>query len=296
MVRKLLPLLAALLFLGLVVLVGYFGVWKASEKLAASTAISTPALGATLVSISTPPGETPSPVPTPEPALPTPTYTPPPSLNVPTSTPTLPPPTLTALLPTLTTTSSPVPATPIPTPTTTPSPTPAASIPAPATWTSTPTPAETPPALTELLPAVLVEPADNASFTGRESNIVLKWEWDGTLQGDEYYFVEAKFTGVDENGVCRPDWSYFKWTKETNLGVDPWLYDVVCPSERSFRWTVQVARPTDGLEKSDGISLTPDARLRRFTWALGSAGNDVRSKSSQGGGNGGGGGIYPPKN
>jgi len=169
---------------------------------------------------------------------------------------------------TATPTTMPIP-TSIPTPTPIPTLTPFS---APSTPTIpillTPIPVPTPTFEVVLPPITLVAPSNHSDYRGKNSQIVLQWKWDWELSQDQYFLVNAKFTGVADNRVCRENWSYFKWTKETSIAVDPWLYDVICPSsdKRTIEWTVQVGQPTNGLDKPDALLLDLPSEIRVFQW------------------------------
>jgi hypothetical protein len=174
-------------------------------------------------------------------------------------------PTLTLTLPTEELPSSP---SPTPTATATPTPTPrATAIPTPIAVSPTPKPVPA-----DARPSVeLQSPADDASFYGRDQRVELKWKADKKLSEELYYFIDARFRGVDENGVCRGDWLYFKWTKEESHVLDTWLYDVMCPApeERTIRWTVYVGSPAQSLEDSSASTLSAVADARRdLQWRI----------------------------
>ncbi len=193
----------------------------------------------------------------------TPTWTP-----TPTATPTLPP-TLTSTL-TGTTTSTTTPTLP-PTPS------------SPPTWTPIPTATPT----IDSRQVTLISPATGTSFNGQNERIQLQWEeWPAGLKEGEYYFVDAKFTGIDEQSNCREGWSFYKWTKETAFVVDPWLYDILCPTQtqRKVEWTIRIGQPTNSLEMPDGIFSLPGD-----TWSF----NWIKTDAALTGG-GGGGSTSPP--
>jgi hypothetical protein len=82
-----------------------------------------------------------------------------------------------------------------------------------------------------------------------ETPIELEWTWDD-LPAEQYFFVELTFTG-NETNRCKRDWQYFKWTKETHLMIEPWLYDIICPLATG---------------QAGGLQLTPLVDSRRFEW------------------------------
>lgn len=126
-------------------------------------------------------------------------------------------------------------------------------------------------------PVTLTNPDDGAISVGGTKKIVLKWDWDRDLEENQYYFVDAKFTGVDESSVCRENWSYSQWTREKELVVDSWLFDVMCPSpdKRTVKWTVYIVyndgQPSSNsampeLDKAANIRLSMVADSRVFQW------------------------------
>jgi hypothetical protein len=129
-----------------------------------------------------------------------------------------------------------------------------------------------------------VSPADIEVFSGKNQEIEFRWAADKVLPEGTYYLVDARFTGIDEDGVCREDWEYFKWTQEEHLVVDPWLYDVICPNpnKRTIYWSVYVGQPTAGSEDLAGIRLSPGAQVWNFHWTI--AVDDESPTHSGGGG------------
>lgn len=176
-----------------------------------------------------------------------------------------PTPTLTLPLPT---TGLPPSLSPTPTATATPMATPRAAA-TPTLVAVSPTPKPVP---EDARPSVeLQSPADDAIFFGRDQRVELKWKADKKLSIELYYFIDARFTGVDENGVCRGEWLYFKWTKEESHVLDTWLYDVMCPApeERTIRWTVYVGSPAQSPEDSSASTLSAVADARRdLQWRI----------------------------
>jgi hypothetical protein len=129
-----------------------------------------------------------------------------------------------------------------------------------------------------LSPVRLIGPPDDSHFVGKDAKIVLRWEWDGTLQENQHYLFEAKFTGIDESRICRQDWLYFKWTKADSFVLEPWFYDVMCPSsdKRTVQWTVYVGVPADvnDLGNYRGAQLSEKATPRNFWWIIPADSND----------------------
>ena len=116
---------------------------------------------------------------------------------------------------------------------------------------------------------VLVNPANNEEFLGQEAIINLEWQWTDGLDESEYYFINADFTGQE----CDGTWSYFRWTKETSLIVDNWLFEQICPSQRLIEWTVYIKEPesTDmenWQERDEGTQLSPIGSTKIFEWRL----------------------------
>lgn len=188
-------------------------------------------------------------VPTLTPSL-TPSITPSPT-NTPTITPS-PTPTLTPT-PTHTPTH-----TPSPTPTETPSPTATRVRPS-----ATPTrPTATPTPLPTVAPPVSVEPQDRAPYDGARAIIRLAWQSRHTLERDECYQVQVRWT---EKGapaateVC---------VQETQWFVDRALYlRADQETDRLYSWRVRIVRKETG----DGgaavyVPLGPFGEERSFYW------------------------------
>jgi hypothetical protein len=156
--------------------------------------------------------------------------------------------------------------------------------------TSTPTTAVPSPTYelptTDTRPVVnLVSPPDNTNFSGENQKIELQWRADKALPKGTHYFIDARFTGIDENGVCRENWLYFKWTTENSFIVDPWLYDAMCPApdKRIIQWTVYVGQLTNSLDKPDGVRLGGVADRWTFEWTI-QGGDGSKNDASGGGG------------
>jgi hypothetical protein len=149
----------------------------------------------------------------------------------------------------------------------------------------------TPIPIVDQTPVTLTSPANNTSFVGKDERVELQWkEWYRKLEEGEYYFVDVEFTALDEDGKCRESWTYLKWTRDNSFVVDPWLYDIICPSfdKRTVEWTVYVAQEpaTDNVKRQDVRQLSVEAERWSFQWAL--------SGSSGSSGTGGGGIVVPP--
>ena len=141
------------------------------------------------------------------------------------------------------------------------------------TWTATSTPAPTePPAATPppatpipalaltptatptagiVYPApVLVQPEDVVFLSqGADSRYIMRWEWDGTLQTDEWFDVRIWQAGMPHHGVA--------WTKEPQ-----YVYDICLKRNGLYFWSVAIVRGEGGLWLAD---LSPEATPRRFS-------------------------------
>lgn len=126
--------------------------------------------------------------------------------------------------------TTPPPATPIPAPTLAPTATPTAGIVYPA--------------------PVLVQPDDVVFLSqGADSKYTMRWEWDGTLQADEWFDVRIWQVGMPHLGVA--------WTKEPQ-----YVYDICLKRNGLYFWSVAIVRGEDSLWLAD---LSPEATPRRFS-------------------------------
>jgi hypothetical protein len=162
-----------------------------------------------------------------------------------------PPPTYT---PTLTSSPTREPtATPTWTATSTPVPTePPAATPPPATPTPAPTLLPTlSPTPGIIYPApVLLQPEDIVFLSqGADTKYTMHWEWDGTLQADEWFDVRIWQAGMPHHGVV--------WTKQPQ-----YVYDICLKGNGQYFWSVAVVRGEGGLWLAD---LSPEATPRRFS-------------------------------
>jgi hypothetical protein len=172
--------------------------------------------------------------------------------------------------PTLDITASPSPApTDTPTPTSVPTQEPTVTP----TWTATPTPVPTepppatpPPAAPISAPArgptatptagivypapALVQPEDVVFLSqGADSRYTMRWEWDGTLQADEWFDVRIWQAGMPHYGIA--------WTKEPQ-----YVYDICLKRNGLYFWSVAIVRGEGSLWLAD---LSPEATPRRFS-------------------------------
>jgi serine/threonine protein kinase len=140
-----------------------------------------------------------------------------------------------------------------PTPTGRPTNTPAPKLPT-ATPASVPHPAPT-----------LREPPDGAGFSGKEAQVILRWDSVGLLAEDEYYVVVTLFTHGQET------WRDEHWVKETSFQVPTYLPENAT-SDR-YEWSVTVMRQTgtkpDGMK--EGMPIGPASVSRSFTWRIAEA-------------------------
>ena len=163
--------------------------------------------------------------------------------------------------------------TPTDTPTVMPTNTPTATNTSTPTRTPRPTdrPTVVPPTRTPLPPAAshmpipllaptLREQPDGASFSGKETQIILRWDSVGSLDGDEYYMVVVLFAHSQET------WRDEHWVKETNLQVPAYLLDNATGDR--YEWNVTVMRQTgtklDGMK--EGMPISPASATWHFTW------------------------------
>lgn len=128
--------------------------------------------------------------------------------------------------------------------------------------TATPTPPSRP-------APTLREPPDGSGFSGREAQIILRWDSVGQLAEDEYYVVVILFS----HG---PDiWRDEHWVKETSLQVPAYLPDI--SSGDRYEWNVTVMRQTgtkpNGMK--EGVAVGPASASRSFTWRVVVRGTDT---------------------
>ncbi len=77
----------------------------------------------------------------------------------------------------------------------------------------------------------------------------MHWEWDGTLQPDEWFDVRIWQTGTPHHGVA--------WTKQPQ-----YVYDICLKGNGHYYWSVAVVRGEGSLWLAD---LSPEAAPRRFS-------------------------------
>jgi hypothetical protein len=213
---------------------------QAATLTAAYTASPAPTQAATLTA-----AHTASPVPT-QAATPTPTYTARPALSPATRSPTASPsPSATATpSPTPQPTATPTPrATPRPLPTSAPLLRPAGARPA---LFPTPSPVPKP-----IYPAPVLLQPENVAFLSRGSGneFTLRWQWDRTLQADEWFDVRIWQEGMPHYGIA--------WTKEPY-----YRYDLCLNGNGYFFWSIAVIRGREGQWLAN---LSPEATPRRFS-------------------------------
>lgn len=141
-----------------------------------------------------------------------------------------------------------------------------ASIPSTATprpWpTATPSPQPpTPTPSVSLAAPVLINPGDQASYSGDKAQIELKWEAvPGIVAGNQYRVIIRWIEG----GV--PQEHPFYWTS-TTMPVPPWVWGHADQPTRKYTWFVQVVQvTTDGQGGQLDIPLSPASLSRDFYW------------------------------
>ena len=154
------------------------------------------------------------------------------------------------------------------TPTVTPSPTATATAvpptetptPLPPTETVRPTPTSTP--TPRFVAPQLSEPADQAEFYGRGTQIVLSWGSAGELQDDEWYAVSLRFLAAGAQQYSGT------WVKETSWPVPNNLYEQAGHDERALTWDVTVMRQTGSKPDGgrEGVAVGPVSEVRTFYW------------------------------
>ena len=170
-------------------------------------------------------------------------------------------------VPTATGTPTAAPArTPTGAPTTTPTHTPTHTpTPVPPTLPPTRRPPTATPASAPRPAPTLREPPDEASFSGRETQVILKWDSVGSLAEDEYYVVVILFSHGPDT------WRDEHWVKETSMQIPDYLPDVATGDR--YQWSVTVMRQTG--TKPDGMKVgEPLGRAsasRSFTWTVAAA-------------------------
>lgn len=123
-------------------------------------------------------------------------------------------------------------------PTNTPAPTRAPTATPFPTVTSTPMPAPR-----------LLSPRDGERFSGETTEILLRWEWAGTLGQNDWFDVQMWLEGEPPQGRT--------WTKQTSWQVDPMFHDNI------WNWRVVVVRGVQGASRTE---ISPPSETRRFFW------------------------------
>jgi hypothetical protein len=141
------------------------------------------------------------------------------------------------------------------------------------TWTATSTPPPTEPVAATLPPATpspapnllptatptpgiiypapdLVQPEDVVFLSqGADTKYTMHWEWDGTLQAEEWFDVRIWQAGMPHHGVA--------WTKQPQ-----YVYDICLKGNGQYFWSVAIVRGEGGLWLAD---LSLEATPRRFS-------------------------------
>ncbi|MBC8447522.1 MAG: tetratricopeptide repeat protein [Chloroflexi bacterium] len=109
---------------------------------------------------------------------------------------------------------------------------------------------------------ILRAPPDGSGLSGRETQVVLRWDSVGPLAEDEYYVVVIFFLHGRET------WRDEHWVKETLLLAPDYLPGVATGDD--YQWNVTVMRQTgrraDGTP--EGTAVSPTSATRRFTWSV----------------------------
>jgi hypothetical protein len=96
----------------------------------------------------------------------------------------------------------------------------------------------------------LVQPEDIVFLSqGTDTKYTMRWEWDGTLQADEWFDVRIWQAGMPHHGVA--------WTKRPQ-----YVYDICLKGNGHYYWSVAVVRGEGSLWLTD---LSPEATPRRFS-------------------------------
>ena len=96
----------------------------------------------------------------------------------------------------------------------------------------------------------LLQPEDIVFFSpGAGHQYTMRWQWDGTLQADEWFDVRVWQAGMPHYGIA--------WTRQPE-----YTYDLCLKGSGYFFWSVAVIRGQEGGWLAD---LSPEAEPRRFT-------------------------------
>jgi LysM repeat protein len=116
----------------------------------------------------------------------------------------------------------------------------------------TPTPTATPTSILPYVAPLLLGPADQGVFQGREASIVLRWASVAILNADEWYEVRV-WTQEEQDTALRA------WTQGSSWAVPDSLF----PGSKGnvFYWDVSVVR-----RNGQDLLLSPRSALRRFGW------------------------------
>lgn len=97
---------------------------------------------------------------------------------------------------------------------------------------------------------ILLQPEDIVFLSqGTDTKYVMHWEWEGTLQADEWFDVRIWQTGMPHHGVA--------WTKQPQ-----YVYDICLKGNGQYYWSIAVVRGEGSVWLSD---LSPEAAPRRFS-------------------------------
>lgn len=143
---------------------------------------------------------------------------------------------------------------------------PAAGAPLPPTATPLPRPTATPvPPIATPLPQLaapeLLDPGDQAGYSGKEAFVILTWQPVAGMSVDSQYQIVVSWV---EQGVPQEH----RWFWNTaGTQVPPWLWGKADQPARKYTWYVRVVQvTTDGQGGERVIPLSPPSQSRVFYW------------------------------
>lgn len=111
----------------------------------------------------------------------------------------------------------------------------------------------------------LTVPANNASFTGEETEIALEWQSvvAGGLRENEWYLVTVAYTGRNGSATTQSGWS-----RETRWVVKKDWWSDASLTARTFTWSVQLMRVVGANPYASPTTspATPPSETRKFVW------------------------------
>jgi hypothetical protein len=124
------------------------------------------------------------------------------------------------------------------------------------------TPTATPTPIPTVAPPTLLEPEDEAPFSGEKEFIKLAWTSSHTLKPDEFYELALHWT---ENGAPARNEVYLQ---ETSWFVDEQLYlRADQETERIYYWSLRLVRKElDAEGKEEYLPFSPSSEERSFYW------------------------------